>query len=199
MTLWYLARAAGFGTLLVATVTIVLGAWASSRRATGGPARDRRILRQLTHRSAGVVTLALLALHVVLLVTDHYVDLSPSGVLVPFTAGYRPFAVGFGTLAMFGLLAVAATGALRGRLGSSEAGARGWRVVHGSAYAVWLLAMGHGILAGTDTFASWAGAVYAGCGLAVLLTGLARLVAAEKHDRSPLQQARRQLIPGGTR
>lgn len=198
MTLWYVARAAGFGTLILATVTVVLGALAS-RQPPGAGGRDRRILRQLAHRSAGVVTLALLGLHVLLLVTDQYVDLSLPSVLVPFTAGYRAFAVGLGTLTMYGLLVLAATGALRGRLATSAAGARGWRAVHGSAYLVWLLAMGHGILAGTDTLSSWALWLYGACALAVILAIWARLNAADDHQRSPLQEARRQLASGGTR
>jgi sulfoxide reductase heme-binding subunit YedZ len=197
MTLWYLARAAGFGTLIVATITVVLGALASSRDARGAGNRDQHILRQLAHRSAGVVTLAMLGLHVVLLVTDRYVDLSLPGVLVPFTAGYRAFAVGLGTLTMYGLLVVALTGAVRGRLAGSSAGARGWRAVHGAAYLVWLLAMGHGILAGTDTGTSWAWLLYGPCALAVLVAGWTRLGAVD--DPSPLQEARRQLTSGGVR
>ena len=50
----------------------------------------------------------MLGLHVALLVTDSYVDVSLPGALVPFTAGYRAFALGLGTLAAYGLLVVAA-------------------------------------------------------------------------------------------
>jgi sulfoxide reductase heme-binding subunit YedZ len=199
MTLWYLARAAGFAALLTATATIVLGALASSRHATSDVQRDRRVLRQLAHRSAGVVTLALVGLHFVLLVTDRFVDLSLPGVLLPFTAGYRAVGVGLGTLAAYGLLVVAVTGALRGRLAPSVAASRAWRAVHGSAYVVWLLAMGHGLLSGTDTATWWAWPLYGSCGLAVLAAGWVRLGGADDHNRAPLPAARRQLISGGPR
>ena len=64
MTLWYLARAAGFAALFAATASVTLGALASGTRTHDAQSRDRRVLRQLAHRSAAVVTLAMLALHV---------------------------------------------------------------------------------------------------------------------------------------
>ena len=195
MTLWFLARSAGFVALLAATVTVTLGALGASARPTGRAAEaahlDRRVLAQLVHRSAAVITLAMLGLHAVLLVVDHYVNVSVGGALVPFTAGYRGVAVGLGTLAAYGFLVASASGALRGRLADSLAAARAWRAVHFSAYAAWALAMGHGLLAGTDTTQSWALAIYGGCAAVVGAVATSRLVAAARHHRSPLPAARR--------
>jgi sulfoxide reductase heme-binding subunit YedZ len=196
MTLWFLARAAGFVALLTATVTVTLGALGAAARPTGGrvdPAHlDRRVLAQLVHRSAAVLTLAMLALHAVLLVVDHYVAVSWAGALVPFTAGYRAFALGLGTLALYGFLVAAATGAMRGRLlAPSPRAARAWRSVHLSAYAAWFLAMGHGILAGTDTGQTWALGPYVGCAGLVIAAAATRGLAALRHRTSPLPQARR--------
>jgi sulfoxide reductase heme-binding subunit YedZ len=199
MTLWYLARAAGFMALLAATASVTLGALASSRVADDVRGRDRRILRQLAHRSAAVVTLAMLALHVLLLVTDRFVDLTVPGVLVPFTAGYRGFALGLGTLAAYGLLVVALSGAARGRLAASAKAAQGWRVVHVSAYVAWLLSMAHGILAGTDTGRWWTWLLYAGCAATVSVAVVVRAVSGEDQHDSALSAARRKLTPGGIR
>lgn len=199
MTFWYLARAAGFAALVAATLSVTLGALASGRPEATLAGRDRRVLRQLAHRSAGVVTLAMLALHVVLLVTDRYVDLALPGVLVPFTAGYRAFAVGLGTLSLYGFLVVAVTGAARGRLASSERTSRSWRVVHASAYAVWALALGHGVLAGTDTGTWWAWALYGLCATAVVAALATRLLVRSIPAPAPLAAARRQLTSGGVR
>lgn len=200
MTLWYLARAAGFAVLLGATASVVLGALASSNRGTDARTRDRRVLRQLAHRSAAVVTVAMLGLHVALVVTDSYVNLSVPGALVPFTAGYRAFALGLGTLAAYGLAAVAITGAARGRLATSARSASRWRTVHASAYGVWLLAMGHGLLAGTDTGRWWTWTLYGACAAAVSSAVLVRLVSAEKYEStSTLATSRRQLTSGGIR
>jgi sulfoxide reductase heme-binding subunit YedZ len=185
VTLWFLARAAGFVALLAASVTVALGALGSSSRPDG------RILAQLVHRSAAVLTLALLGLHAGLLVTDSYVDVSTLGAVVPFTAGYRGNALALGTLAVYGFLVVAATGAARGRLAASARAARAWRAVHLSAYAAWGLAMTHGVLAGTDTLRGWALAIY---GVSAFLVGGA-LAARVSHElasrRTPLVLARR--------
>lgn len=186
MTLWFVARAAGFVALLAASVTVALGAGGSS-----SPHADRRILAQLVHRSAAVLTLAMLGLHAVLLIADQYVDVSARGALVPFTAGYRGYALGLGTLAVYGFVVVAATGALRGRLASSAGASRAWRVVHLSAYAAWALAMTHGVLAGTDTLRGWALALY---GASAFLVGgalAARAASTVRARRAPLLRARR--------
>jgi sulfoxide reductase heme-binding subunit YedZ len=185
MTLWFLARAAGFVALLAASVTVALGAAGTSSRG------DRRIVAHLVHRSAAVLTLTMLGLHAVLLVTDRFVDLSVAGALVPFTAGYRGFALGLGTLAVYGFVVVAATGALRGRLAGGRTAARAWRAVHASAYVAWVLAMAHGVLAGTDTARGWALDIYGASAFLVAAAVTARLAGAARDRRSPLVRARR--------
>ncbi|GAA5143673.1 hypothetical protein GCM10023340_09600 [Nocardioides marinquilinus] len=195
MTLWFLARAAGLVALLAASVAVALGAAGSASR------RDGRAVLQLVHRSAAVLTLALLGLHATLLVADAHVDVSLGGALMPFTAGYRGFALGLGTLAAYGFVVVALTGALRGRLAGSARAAAAWRGVHVAAYGAWGLGVGHGLLAGTDTDRGWAWVVY---GLAVVVVAggvVARLAGAEVAHRRPLTRARReaQLVGGGVR
>lgn len=187
MTLWFLARSAGFVALLTASVTVALGAAGS---ASWG---DRRIVAQLVHRSAAVITLALLALHAVLLVADRFVDVSVGGALVPFTAGYRGVALGLGTLAAYSFLVAALSGALRGRMAAAEGTARAWRAIHLSAYAAWVLAMAHGVLAGTDTGTTWAPLLYVGSACVVAGGVAARVVAGAR------PRGRRLAMTGGRR
>lgn len=141
----------------------------------------------------------MLAIHVVLLVVDSYVDLALPGVLIPFTAGYRGFALGLGTLAVYGLVVVALTGAARGRLAPSVRATRAWRWVHATAYVVWALSMGHGLLAGTDTGRWWTWVIYGGCALSVLVAGAVRIGALDREQGAALPAARRQLTSGGVR
>ena len=138
-----------------------------------------------------MITLAMLGLHALLLVTDRYVDLSFGGALAPFTSGYRPYALGLGTLAAYAFVVVAASGALRGRLAAASRASGAWRAVHLSAYAAWVLAMGHGILAGTDTAQVWALALYGGCAALVAAAAGSRAAAAARRHRSPLPRSRR--------
>lgn len=194
MTLWFLARAAGFTALAGATVAICLGAWASGT--TGGrrvEGRESRLLLQLAHRSAAVVTLALLGLHAVLLVLDRHVAISVPGALVPFTAGYRGTAVGLGTLAAYCLAVVALVGALRGRITGSPRAVRWWRPVHALAYAVWPLSIAHGLWSGADTRTWWALTLYGGSAVAVLVALWSRLLAEEEHAATPLAATRQEL------
>lgn len=184
MTLWFVARSAGFVALLAATATVTLGAAGTASSA------DRRMVAQLVHRSAAVLALAMLGLHVSLLVTDRFVDVTPAGALLPFTAGYRGAALGLGTIALYGLVALAATGSLRGRMAVSVAAARVWRATHLTAYAVWALAMAHGLLAGTDTRAPWALLLYATSGAVVACAAASRVCAEVRHRRRPLTVAR---------
>lgn len=168
MTIWYLARATGLVALLAFTAATVLGALASaSRNRSSGAQLDQRFLTQMAHRSAAVTGLVMLLAHTTLIVIDSFVSVSVSGALVPFTAGYRPFALGLGTLAVFTFVSVAVSGAMRGRLAASEVAVRRWRTVHLLAYVGWALSMGHGILAGTDSGRPWTTGIYVACGLAV--------------------------------
>lgn len=192
MTLWYLARAAGMAALIAFTVSTVLGALASGRaRPRTWSAIDRRFLMQMAHRSAAITGLLALTAHVAILVADHFVDVSVSGALVPFTAGYAPVALGLGTLGTYAIVLTAVTGAARGRLAASARAARTWRSVHLMAYAGWALSMGHGLLAGTDTATIWASAVYVACGLAVVVAVAVRLFGHDRSANQPLATARR--------
>ncbi len=189
--IWYLARAAGMVALIAFTASTVLGSLAARHpRPHDASSLDRRFLTQMAHRSAAVVGLGMLLAHVVLILLDSYVPVSLTGTLVPFTAGYRPVAVGVGTIAVYAFVLVAVSGALRGRLATFAAGARRWRLVHLAAYAGWALSMGHGIFAGTDTGAWWSTAVYAACGLAVAAALVVRLRSERVLHAQPLTVAR---------
>lgn len=191
MILWYLARSAGVVALIAFTASTVLGALSPGRTPSPRPADiDRRYLVQMAHRSAAITGLLALAAHVVLLVVDAYVDVSIGGALVPYTAGYRPFALALGTIAVYLFILVAVSGAARGRLATSVRAARAWRSIHVMAYLGWVAAMAHGVLAGTDTGARWSTAVYVACAGAVAVAGTVRLRSRARSAADPLTRAR---------
>lgn len=174
MTLWYLMRGLGFGALVTLTAATALGALSTHGTATA-EGLDRRMVRQLLHRSTAVVGLVLLVLHLVCVVLDAYVPLSLGAVLLPFTAGYRVVAMALGTLALYAVALTAVSGAARGALARAPHADRAWRAVHSSAYVGWGLAMLHGVLGGSDTRQAWAIAVYAVCAAVVAATLIQRL------------------------
>lgn len=139
--LWYLSRATGMVSVVLVTGTFVLGLLTTGRAAPiGAPAWVRASL----HRTLSMILVVFLAVHVITAVIETYVDIGWLSVLVPFSSAYDPFWVGLGTLALDLLLAVVITSLLRRRIPL-----RTWRYVHLLAYAMWPLALLHGL--GTST------------------------------------------------
>lgn len=196
MTLWYLIRSLGFVALLALTLSTALGALSISGAVTA-EGIDRRLLRQLTHRSFGVLGLVALALHIVLTVVDKYVAVPLTAAVLPFGSGYRPVAMAVGVLGLYALILTIVSGALRGPTTSSDAAVRGWRVVHASAYLGWGLSMAHGLFSGSDTATWWGIATYLVCGASVVAALIVRLRVRPR--RVPDARGHLRLDPGALR
>ena len=161
---WAVARAAGFVAFLSATGAVLLGTRSPARLPVGGlPARLYAL-----HRAFGITAVLAVAVHLISLWLDTFVQLSwVQLLLAPWTASYRPFALTFGFLALISLLATASSGAMRRVL-------PGWRTVHLLAYATFTLGLIHGILAGSDSGSPLAILFYVAALFAVVLTLLRR-------------------------
>jgi sulfoxide reductase heme-binding subunit YedZ len=155
---WYLDRATGIVALVLMTLTLVLGVAVQRQRRLPGLPRSGGML---LHRGVSLVSAVFLAVHVLTAVVDTYVPVGWLALVVPFTSGWRPFAVGLGTLSLDLLVAVVVTSLVRGRIP-----VRAWRAVHLTSYALWPLAFAHGLTAGTDLGSGWALAVALGCAAA---------------------------------
>jgi sulfoxide reductase heme-binding subunit YedZ len=185
MTLWYLARAAGEMALVMFSVAASLGALGAGSKQPEG-----RLWLQYVHRSAAVTGLALLATHVVAVIADSYVSLSTSVLIWPLGAGYRPFAMLLGVLALYGLVLAAIVGAARGRLARFEGITKRWRSIHIAASIGWLLSVGHSLLAGTDRGTPWMLAITIGCLVAVGTSAAIRMRRRADQVSTPLSLAR---------
>lgn len=178
--LWYASRATGAVTLVLFTAAVALGILTAGRAGLGG--LPRAGLQRL-HRALSLVAMAFLAVHIVTAIVDGYVDITWWDVVVPFAAGYDPFWVGLGTVAVDLLLAIGLTSALRRHLPLPV-----WRGVHLGAYAMWPMALLHGWgVAGGDGQQTWMLAVDVACVAAVLAALGYRL----RPDRHPDTLARR--------
>lgn len=162
MTIWYLMRACGLVALLAFSIAVGLGALS-----TVGWHPERRLLHQLLHRSIAGLGVLFLVLHLTFVVLDTSVPIPVGAVLLPFTASFRPLAVGLGTLAMWAMVLAVVSGLARGALrgSSTETSERTWRILHGASYVGWALSIAHGVLTGTDTGTWWTTATYALCAL----------------------------------
>ncbi|HEY3087839.1 MAG TPA: hypothetical protein VGJ59_07235 [Jatrophihabitantaceae bacterium] len=182
MTLWYTARGAGLAALVVLTLSTCLGALTSVKIRSAAT----RVLTQYAHRSAAVVGLGLIVLHVGTVLADPKAGVGAYGALVPFASAYHPNAVALGSIAAYGFILIAALGFARGRLAASARAVRAWRYIHTLAYGAWALAMLHSINAGSDRALAWVRTLWVLCLLAVLGSVVVRLSG----------QARRGLVAG---
>jgi methionine sulfoxide reductase heme-binding subunit len=164
--IWYLNRATGIVSLVLMTLTLVLGVVVQRQRRLPGLPRFGVVT---LHRNVSLLSALLLATHVTTAIVDSYVSIGPISALVPFTSSWRPFQVGLGTLAVDLLVLIVATSLLRGRIP-----VRLWRGIHWTSYALWPLAFVHGLTAGTDLGSGWALAVALACaGAAGIASALA--------------------------
>lgn len=113
-----------------------------------------------------------LVLHVGTLMFDSYAKLSLLDVVVPFAGSFKPFWQGLGTVAFDLVVAITITGLLRRRIGQ-----RAFRFVHWFTYAMWPIAVLHGIGNGTNGTSGWFLLITAGCTLLVAAAVIWRLSA----------------------
>jgi sulfoxide reductase heme-binding subunit YedZ len=140
--LWYATRGAGVVSLVMLTGVVVLGIVSAMRWQT---ASWPRFLTTGLHRNLALATLIFLAIHIVTAVVDPFTALGWQAAIIPFSSSYL-------------LLAIVTTSLLRPLFGRST-----WRAVHWLTYAMWPIAVIHGIGTGTDPRFAWMLAIEAGC------------------------------------
>jgi sulfoxide reductase heme-binding subunit YedZ len=168
--LWFSTRAFGTVALIMLTASVVIGTGSAARYAPRGAARFEVAA---LHRNTAILALTFLVLHILAALADTYVPLGWISGLIPFLSPYRRLWVGLGTLAFDLLVAVAATSAVRLRLGFQR-----WKRLHHLSYAAWPLAVFHGAGTGTDTRLGPQLLLNAACVAAVILAGWWRLYTA---------------------
>jgi sulfoxide reductase heme-binding subunit YedZ len=165
-TLWYLTRASGIVTMVLLTLTMVLGLMTTARaRARGWPG----FAQQELHRRISILSMVFLAIHVVTSVLDTYVHIGWAAIVVPFASSYSPFWVGMGAVAVDLMIAVFVSSLLRSRIRPGT-----WRSIHWLAYGCWPLALAHTFGMGTDAGEHWVIVLGALCVLSVLVALLWR-------------------------
>jgi hypothetical protein len=122
-----------------------------------------RVLLQAIHRALAAAAMGFLVVHIAMKIVGRHAGLLDT--VVPFLADHRAGYVGLGTIAAY-LMAIAAwTGISRGRF--AEMAHPGlWRLLHGSAYAAWPVALVHGLFSGRPA-ATWVTVSYSVCLIAV--------------------------------
>jgi len=129
-----------------------------------------------------LLSIVFLAVHVLTAVFDPFTKLGLGAALVPFASSYRPVQVALGVVALYLFVALIVTSLLRKHIGQ-----RTWRAVHWASYAMWPMALLHGITAGSDASAPWMLAVDL-ISIAVITAALGWRVAVGNPNRSRLPE-----------
>jgi methionine sulfoxide reductase heme-binding subunit len=153
-TFWILARASGFAAYALLTLSVLAGLVVKSR--PFGMALKPATATDL-HRTLAVLSLGALVLHGLTLVLDATIEIGLGALLIPGLAPYRPFWTGLGVLAGELMILVYASFSVRRRIGQKN-----WRRLHYTTFAAFAGATAHGLMAGTDSGASWALSLYLG-------------------------------------
>jgi predicted ferric reductase len=148
---WYLTRGSGVVSLILLTVSLVLGITTAVRWAT---AHWPRFVVEGLHKNVSLLAVVFLGVHIVTAIGDGYVPIRWIDAVVPFASKYQPLWLGLGALAFDLLIAVVVTSLLRVRLGH-----RVWRATHWLAYACWPIAVVHGLGIGSDSGQPWMQAI----------------------------------------
>jgi sulfoxide reductase heme-binding subunit YedZ len=183
--LWYATRASGIVSLVLLTVTMLLGVATTNRvRARNWPGYAQQEL----HRRVSMIALVMVGLHVLTSVLDTFVDISWSAVVVPFTSSYSRVWVGVGTIGLDLMVAVLVSSLLRSRLRPGT-----WRALHWLAYLCWPVALAHTFGMGTDSGEAWVVALASACILSVAAALVWRLRVTAR------QRAAGAVVTGSTR
>jgi sulfoxide reductase heme-binding subunit YedZ len=164
---WTTSRAAGVTAFAALTLDVVFGLFVS----TG--LLDRWVPRGASidvHRWLSSVALVLVGVHSLALLVDPAIHFDALDALVPGMSPYRAFAVALGVIAMHAALVVHLSFGWRKKIG-----VRAWRLLHSLAFAVYVLGVAHGLLAGSDAHHTNMHVVYASSAAVVGALVLARL------------------------
>lgn len=131
------------------------------------------------HESLAVAALLAAIVHIVVLSVHDFLDFTWTEILVPGMSDWRPGAVAFGVVALYGLVIVGGSFYIKKHIGQ-----KAWRTIHFASLGVFLSALLHGVLSGTDTGSPLMIGLYLGSAIVVVSLVATRLTAVEE-ERAP--------------
>ncbi|MBP9728414.1 MAG: ferric reductase-like transmembrane domain-containing protein [Candidatus Moranbacteria bacterium] len=185
---WFIGRASGILAFILLTIVVINGLLMTTRLVFRllPPAINYEM-----HRFLSWMALITVIGHFVSFTYDHYFHLTFFEGLVPFVLmrdfssnlGYDlRWAVGIGTIALYGIVALVVSSELKGRFVSIKK----WRTLHYSSFLTYILFLAHGFFAGTDSTTWWMIWLYSLSAILVFgLTGL-RIYISVRKKSSPV-------------
>ena len=175
---WYLSRSSAVVAYALLWLSMATGLTITNKLAQiwpGGPTAFD------LHKYASLLGLGFALFHGLILMGDHYINYDLGQVLVPFASvNYRPLWVGLGQVSWYVLLVVSLSFSVR-----RISGHRLWQLIHFLSYAMFVLALIHGLLSGTDTGTLWARGLYWVSSAGLLFLTIDRVLFARMRRKRP--------------
>ena len=140
---WFATRGAGLMTWAVAAGSVIFGLLMSSKLMGKQPGFPWLLD---VHRFLSTLTSVFLALHLVTLWADSFVEFGWVELFIPLTSEWRPGAVAWGVLSLYLMAAVELSSLIRERIP-----ARAWHGIHLLSYVTLIFGSIHAWQAGSDT------------------------------------------------
>ncbi len=167
---WYLSRGSAFVALGLLWISMVLGLLITDKAARSWPGAPAAFA---IHEYVSLLGLVFVAFHALILLGDQYIKYQLAQVLLPFgSINYHPVWVGLGQIGFYVWAIISATFYVRQKIGSKT-----WRFIHYASFFNFVIAMIHGLAAGTDHATLWAQALYWTMGASVLFLTVYRVAA----------------------
>jgi DMSO/TMAO reductase YedYZ heme-binding membrane subunit len=181
---WYVARAGGVVAYVLLWLATCWGVMMSSKVIKG--VVDVPVAFAL-HEYLPILGVVFAVLHALVLLGDDYIGFTPWQLFVPFTSPYKPLWTGLGVLAFYLFIALIASFYVRQKIGQKT-----WRTLHYTSYVGFLMALLHGLMAGSDSAAPAMRTLYLITGGAAIFLVLFRLLAYAPRARRAATRARQQ-------
>lgn len=150
---WYLSRASAMVAYLLSWLSMILGVSMTNKLARlwpGGPVAFD------LHQHTSLLGLAFALFHALILMGDKYIAYTLFQVLTPFAStNYEPLWVGAGQVAFYLMVIVGLSFYVRKQITQKV-----WRWIHYLSFLMFILVLGHGVMAGTDSGELWAKSIY---------------------------------------
>ena len=165
---WYLSRASAFTAFVLIWVSMASGLFISNKLARIWPGAFTAFD---LHQFTSLLGLGFAVSHALILLGDSFITYNLVQVLVPFGGtSYRPLWTGLGQIALYLSVLVTFTFYIRKQIGT-----RLWRVIHFLSYAMFAIALLHGIGSGTDSGNVWISWIYWYAGLSLVALTIYRV------------------------
>ena len=144
---WYLSRGSAFVALSLLWLSMALGLLMTNKVARTWPGVP---VSFALHEFTSILGLGFALFHALILLGDRYIGYTLVQVLVPFSSSYEPVWVGIGQVGFYAMMIVTLSFYMRAHIGQKT-----WRSLHYVSFLTYLIALLHGITAGSDTSLPW--------------------------------------------